>query len=228
MNEVKKGGLTALIIIAKESKKEATDTGHQMIIAGSDVNYVGDNGQCALSEAIMHNNKKMAEHLLKRSAYIFHKNQELIDYSPFFQAINIEAVWAIELMCDHGADITTKTRAGMSPMIYAASSGRDEICMYLSLRSTTVDLEDEKSGDNVFSLYLKRPPPDLQRMKQLLMRGANVNFCGIKKLTPLHLAIDNQAPTKVIKFLLKQGANPHIEDTNGLDCCDKAQKIEMY
>ena len=131
-------------------------------------------------------------------------------------------------MCDHGADITTKTRAGMSPMIYAASSGRDEICMYLSLRSTTVDLEDEKSGDNVFSLYLKRPPPDLQRMKQLLMRGANVNFCGIKKLTPLHLAIDNQAPTKVIKFLLKQGANPHIEDTNGLDCCDKAQKIEMY
>lgn len=28
MSEVKKGGLTALIIIAKESKKEATDTGH--------------------------------------------------------------------------------------------------------------------------------------------------------------------------------------------------------
>ena len=91
-----------------------------------------------------------------------------------------------------------------------------------------VDLEDEKSGDNVFSIYLKRKPPDLQRMKQLLMRGANANFCGIKKLTPLQQAIDNKVPTKVIKFLLKQGANPHIEDPNGLDCCDKAQKIEMY
>ena len=89
MNEVKKGGLTALISIAKENKKEATDTGHQMIIAGSDVNYVGDNGQCALSEAILNNNRKMAEHLLKRNTHIFHRDQDLIDYSPFFQAINI-------------------------------------------------------------------------------------------------------------------------------------------
>lgn len=139
----------------------------------------------------MHGNKKLAEHLLKRDTHMFHTDEELIDRSPFFQAINIQAVWAIELMCDHGADITTQTRAGKSPMIYAAQNGCDDICMYLSLRSTTVDLEDEKTGDNVFSIYLKRKPPDLQRMKQLLMRGANVNFCGIRRLTPLHQAIDN-------------------------------------
>ena len=57
-------------------------------------------------------------------------------------------------MCDHGADITTKSRSGMSPMIYAATKGCDEICMYLSLRSNFVDLEDEVSGNNVFSIYL--------------------------------------------------------------------------
>lgn len=32
----------------------------------------------------------------------------------------------------------------------------------------------------------------------------------------------------MIKFLLNHGANPHIEDKEGLDCCDKGRMIRRY
>lgn len=32
----------------------------------------------------------------------------------------------------------------------------------------------------------------------------------------------------MIKHLLKNNANPHIEDANGQDCCDKAREIPEY
>lgn len=34
--------------------------------------------------------------------------------------------------------------------------------------------------------------------------------------------------SQMIKFLLSNGANPHIEDKNGLDCCDKGRLIRRY
>ena len=105
LNEVKEGGLTALMIIVRDSGRAAIEAGHQMIIAGADLNHISKNGSCALAEAIIHNNKKMAMNLLKWEANIFHKDEEMIDYSAFFQAINHQVIWGVELMCDHGADI---------------------------------------------------------------------------------------------------------------------------
>lgn len=66
-------------------------------------------------------------------------------------------------------------------------------------------------------------------MKQLLMRGADVNYVNkITGLTPLHQAIDAKLNSKIVNFLIKAGGNPHMEDFNGQDCCDKAQDIERY
>ena len=61
------------------------------------------------------------------------------------------------------------------------------------------------------------------------MRKANINYINkITGLTPLHTAIEAQINSQVVKFLLSNGANLHIEDLNGLDCCDKAEQIERY
>jgi ankyrin repeat protein len=136
-------------------------------------------------------------------------------------AINSQNQEAVELFCDHGANIETRNSKGVTPLMYAALKGYDMICMYLSLRTADVDVEDEATGQNVFSIYLMNK--DLNRMKQLLMRGAEINYVNKKNgLTPLHFAIENNMNSKIVNFLLKQGANPHIEDFNGQDCCDKA------
>ena len=127
------------------------------------------------------------------------------------------------MFCDHGADINTKSSSGLTPLMYAATKGYDHICMYLSLRTDNVDLEDETTGKNVFSIYLEKK--DLHHMKQLLMRGSNINYQNkMTGLTPLHYAIENNYNSKMVKFMLTYGANPHHEDPDGNDCCDKAVK----
>ena len=41
-------------------------------------------------------------------------------------------------------------------------------------------------------------------------------------------AIQDNVPSKVIKFLLKNGADPHIENFDGVDSCDIAKKNPRY
>ena len=58
------------------------------------------------------------------------------------------------------------------------------------------------------------------------MRGCDINNCCKESgWTPLHWAIEKKLPTKVVKFLIKNGAYPHVEDANGQDVCDKAKKV---
>ena len=131
------------------------------------------------------------------------------------------------MLCDHGASMDVTSTKGLTPLMYAGFQGQDDICMYLSLRTNDVDKEEETSGMNIFSIYLQKS--DIFRMKQLLMRKANINYCNtITGFTPLHQAIESKMNSKIIKFLLQYGANPHIEDKDGLDCCDKANGVEKY
>jgi ankyrin repeat protein len=62
----------------------------------------------------------------------------------------------------------------------------------------------------------------------LLKRGSDINYVNSKGLTPLHYAIEANLPSKMIKFLLKNGADMHIKDRNGQDACDKSKTKERY
>jgi len=67
------------------------------------------------------------------------------------------------MFCDHGADMNMVTKSGLTPLLYAATNGFDDMCMYLSLRTDNVDLEDKNTGENVFTIYLKKR--DITRMQ---------------------------------------------------------------
>ena len=67
------------------------------------------------------------------------------------------------MFCDHGADMNIVTKAGLTPLLYAATNGFDGMCMYLSLRTDNVDQEDMNTGENVFNIYLKKR--DINRMQ---------------------------------------------------------------
>ena len=67
------------------------------------------------------------------------------------------------MFCDHGADMNITTKNGLTPLLYAATNGFDDMCMYLSLRTDNVDQEDQITGENVFTLYLKKR--DITRMQ---------------------------------------------------------------
>lgn len=61
------------------------------------------------------------------------------------------------------------------------------------------------------------------------MRGADINYLNKKTgMTHLRLAIEEELPAKIVKWLLKSGANPHILDYDDRDCCDAASGKEIY
>jgi hypothetical protein len=55
---------------------------------------------------------------------------------------------------------------------------------------------------------------DLETAKLLVRTGANVNARDAYGLTPLHTVVD----PVIIKFLLKNGANPRLKDARGMRC----------
>ena len=247
LDEAKKGGYTALMLAAKknvdgtgqvqhddhENNDDEDDTNdviaRKLIKAGANLNIISETGCTALTEAIKKDNRALVDFLIKKGANIFNSELSQKDQSAFYQAINEQKVWAVELFCDHGVDMENESIGGVTPLIYAAQKKFDEICMYLSLRTKRIDQEDQE-GANVFVMYLLNQ--DILRCKQLIMRGADVNYANRDGHTPLHFAIvkakSRGITDRTIKFLLKAGANPHIEDVRGEDCCDKAQRLGVF
>jgi len=67
---------------------------------------------------------------------------------------------------------------------------------------------------------------DKRRIKQLLLLGADINSQNVNKMTALHAAILITKNINIIKFLLKNGANPNING-NGISMINSLMKIEM-
>lgn len=131
-----------MILISRDKSKDAISVANSLIHNGADIDKVTDLGQSALSSCVVHENRKLCDNLLKKGVRIFNEDMETRDLSPFFVAMNEQKQWAVETFCDHGADIEMKTSTGMTPILYAATKGFDDVCMYLSLRSENADVED--------------------------------------------------------------------------------------
>ena len=95
-----------------------------------------------MSEAVAQDNQKLANYLVKKGARMFNEDIKYRDKSAFFKAVNIQAIWAIELFCDMGADLNVKSSEGLLPLMYAAKKGFDDTTMYLGLRSGDINMED--------------------------------------------------------------------------------------
>ena len=124
------GGLTALII-GTHIKDDLKDFWKQrcehdqsgigirmcrkIIEGGASVNIISKNGESALSQAILFDNKKMVDILIKVQANLIYRDkqisppnirgQDMMEKSPFFQAIRTQKKWAIESMCDNGVEV---------------------------------------------------------------------------------------------------------------------------
>ena len=60
-------------------------------------------------------------------------------------------------------------------------------------------------------------------VKKILIRGADIDYRNKLGKTALHYAIEESLPESYIRFLLGRGANPHLEDAMGWDCCSKGK-----
>ena len=79
-----------------------------LVNAGAELNFVTNEGLSALSQAVNSENNVLSDFLMHKGAKIFYQDLLYRDFSPFFQAINKENLHAVEMFCDHDADLTLK------------------------------------------------------------------------------------------------------------------------
>lgn len=140
-----------------------------------------------------------------------------------FYAIREQNIEAIEMFCDYGADLRTKNGAGYTAFTYSALLELDEIINYLSLRTKTINREDPEYLTVATRLVLRN---QYDLAEKLYERGSDINYQNRLGFTPLHLAIECNN-NDAVRWLISKGANPHIEDLSGEDCCDKALKYNI-
>ena len=61
-----------------------------------------------------------------------------------------------------------------------------------------------------------------------MKRGSKINYQNKNGWSPLHHAIEGRLPSKIINWLIEHGADLHLEDNEGLDCCDKVARDNSY
>ncbi|MFS8160005.1 MAG: ankyrin repeat domain-containing protein [Candidatus Roizmanbacteria bacterium] len=96
-------------------------------------------------------------------------------------------------------------------MIYAAMNNYLDIVNYLTVRAKDINVEDD-NGNTLLSIFLEKNL--MSCLRKVLGRGADINYCNKDGKTVLHEAVEKGYSTKVIRFLLRKGANPHIMDKN--------------
>jgi ankyrin repeat protein len=133
-----------------------------LIYHGADVNKPGDDGLTPLALCVIHDNKALLRILLTNGANIFNTDILTKDKSPFFVAIEHDKQVYLDIFCDLGADTNTLTTNGDNPMLLSVKLGRDDICMYLSLRTKDKEIEDDQ-GKTIFIHYMLKC--DIDRMK---------------------------------------------------------------
>lgn len=130
------------------------------------------NGYTPLALCVIYDNMEVAKMLVDNKAdmYLLYPKQR--DLSPFFIAVKLEKIWAVELFVDAGAALDVTSEEGYIPLFYASKFGYDDMCMYLSLR-TNQDRYENVNGDTIFMQYMRKK--DYDRLLMLLKRGSNIN-----------------------------------------------------
>lgn len=149
--------------------------------------------------ALINDNMQCVEFLVKKGANMHFFEKEKRDNSPMWVAIKMQNVKAIELFCDHGADLTWKDLKGHTPLIFAAKNDYDDIVNYLSLRAKNLNVED-KEGMTIMIQYLLKSK--IEMVKKILIRGADVNYRNKLGKTALHYAVESNLKETIIRFLL--------------------------
>ena len=208
----------------------------QHLAAGTDVNVKKDKlGDSLLHEAMLYKSKQHTEIiklLIANGADVNAKNKD--ERTPLHDATSKERA---EQLVTNGADVNAKDMFGKTPLHYAARSGQKEIVELLiakgadmnvkdvsffrtpldlaisSKRSETADLIRKHGGKTwkelpLATLHEAAMRGDLQKIKYLLAKGADVNEKHKFGDTPLDYAIHGGRRTA--DLLRKHGAKRGI------------------
>ena len=162
----------------------------------------------SLFEAVKNGKKEEVEGLISKGADVNSKNKN--NLTPLQVAILKNNVEMVEFLVDHGANINEKDPdRGGTPLDLASNLHREEIINFL--KSNEAMTCDELK---IFSLFEAAQNGNIETLKKLISRGADINRKDRLGNTALHYAVvsDN---FEIVKYLIEAGASILIRDRKG-------------
>lgn len=161
-------------------------------------------------------------------------------FCPIVHAAEVPNFNAVKYLLANGANINSVDGNKMTPMLAAASNAVDDLISYLGHNKADVNVKD-KDGNTPLILVAKfrkrastfdiRKESDQRVLcaTSLIHYGAKVDDQNNEKRTALHYAVEN-GDSQLVELLLKNNADPKLEDSHGdtpVCIAVKSDDIEM-
>ncbi|WP_210411133.1 ankyrin repeat domain-containing protein [Leptospira kmetyi] len=139
----------------------------------------------------------------------------------FFGAIRNGNVKRIESFLRNGFDPNYNRYHGVTPLSLAVKYERLEVVHVLLQYHTNVNLADDTTGLTPLIHCLLDDSP-LELTTALIEGGADLNQKDSIGMSPLHHCV-NEGKLEPFRFLLENGADPNVQDFDGVTCMNLAK-----
>jgi ankyrin repeat protein len=119
----------------------------------------------------------------------------------------------VQKIIDSGGNINKPDKNGLTPLMWAINSCKNDILLSLIEHGANVNIQDE-DGQTALMHIANQPCIPLSTVKKLIEHGANLETKNKGGLTPLHLAIINKRDSLALLFI-ENKANINEQDGEG-------------
>ena len=189
----------------------------QLLSEGADVNYINNQGECAMFLAALKGDTDMTAVLIKNGAQI--DLQDDIGWSPLKKASHSGRVEVTKLLLENGAKVDLQTNAGVSTALYlACQQGHTEVAKLLLEHGAKVDLQSNGETASFTATFYGHA----ELLKLLLEKSANVDFT-YNGYSLLMIACAYGLNT-VVKVLLDHDADTYLRNNKGQTALEIAKE----
>ncbi len=132
--------------------------------------------------------------------------------NDLYSAIRTNNMKQLQSLVAGGANVNTKGRGDVTPLMDAATAGSVDAMKFLISRGADVNAKDSAGRTALF-----RSATDLAKIRLLLEQGANINAASDAGRTVLMAAAMTENSAEIVRFLISKGADVKAVDTMGLN-----------
>ncbi len=199
--------------------------------AGINPNAKTPLGETSLTFAVKNYDEKTVKALLLKADVNLRDD---LGQSALYLALTRKKDDVVKLLLDRGADVNvpgaTSTTKNQSPLLVAVANGRKDFIQTFLEKGADPNIADSEGAVPLTEACVENDP-NIETIKLLLEKGANVNHQEINGATALFYVASNDRSTSetriaIAKLLLEKGADKNIKAKNGKSPLDAAREMK--